>query len=59
MALHTTRTVLIPVLGVGTIRITPRKGRRYSISAPQALEILDRRGRKLDFNRKRPDKPKM
>jgi hypothetical protein len=52
MALKTTKTVLIPVPGYGTIRITPQGGRVVAIAAPEALEILDRQGRQLERSRK-------
>ena len=58
MALFTTRTMLLIIPKVGTIRVTPQGGRKISIAAPESVEITDRKGRRLDMNRKRLTPPK-
>lgn len=52
--LKTSGTVLITVPGHGTIKITPHGGRKLSIAAPQSLDILDRKARRIDLRRKNP-----
>lgn len=51
MALFIRRTALIPVPGVGTIKVVPHGGRNVSITAPEALEVTDKKGRPMSANR--------
>jgi hypothetical protein len=56
MALTTSGTVLVRIPKVGTIKLVTHGGRKLSISAPQACEITDRKGRPL-FRRTKPRRP--
>ena len=56
MPLQTSSKTLIPVKGHGTIKITPLGGRRYEISAPQSLEILEKKGRPKTSSRSRRER---
>lgn len=56
MALQTSSKTLIPVKGHGTIKIVPLGGRRYEITAPMSLEIIEKKGRPKTQSRSRRDR---
>lgn len=47
MSLIIRRTALIVIPKFGTVKVSPKGGRRVAIDAPLSLDITDRKGRPL------------
>ena len=52
MGLYVRRTAFAVIPGIGTLKIV-RKPKGVEITAPPSVEIVDRKGRPLSYNRRK------